>query len=103
MTITATRLSSRCWAMARRNRATGDEPPVSAAGSAVSAMGDHRLAAIRLARRREHDPLLGRLVARDLRRDPALVHHEDPVGHRQHLWQVARDEDDREAARGELG
>ena len=42
-------------------------------------------------------------VARDLGRDPALVEDEDPVGHREDLGQVARDEDDREPRRGELG
>ena len=52
--------------------------------------------------RGEHDPLLGRPVVRDLGRDPTLVEDEDPVGHRDDLGQVARDEDDPEAGRGQL-
>ena len=39
----------------------------------------------------------------DLGRDPALVEDDDPVGHREDLGQVARDEDDPEAGRGQLG
>ena len=49
------------------------------------------------------DPLLGRVGAGDLGGDAALVQDEDPVGHREDLGQVARDEDDPEAGRGELG
>ena len=48
-----------------------------------------------VAGRREHDTFLGRPVARDLGGDPSLMQDEDPVGHRQDLGQVARDEDDR--------
>ena len=39
----------------------------------------------------------------DLGGDDALVHDQDPVGHREHLGQVARDQQDPQAGRGELG
>ncbi len=110
----ATRLSSRWRAIgrgqplaagARRVRrrvvATGAQPsdaPV-AAGRRPAGL----VAAVRAAGRREHHPLLGGLVARDLGGDPALVQDEDPVGHREDLGQVARDEDDPEPGGGELG
>ena len=63
----------------------------------------HRASADEVAGRGEHHPLLGRVGAGDLGRDAALVQDEDPVRHREDLGQVARDEDDPEAGRGELG
>src|SRR6185503_16886650 len=51
----------------------------------------------------EHHPFLGRAAARDLGGDPALVQDEDPVGHREDLGQVARDEDHGEAGGGKVG
>ena len=56
-----------------------------------------------VAGRGEHHPLLGRVGAGDLGGDATLVEDEDPVGHREDLGQVARDEDDPEARRGQLG
>ena len=103
----ATRLSSRWRAMAPSH----SPRPRSGAGGRHAGL-KHRAApsprAGLVARRRipgrgEHHPLLGRLVARDLGGDPALVQDEDPVRHRQDLGQVARDQDDREARGGELG
>ena len=50
-----------------------------------------------------HDELGGRLGARELGADAALVHDEDPVGHAQHLGQLGGDHQDRHAAAGEVG
>src|SRR5438132_8334626 len=48
-----------------------------------------------LPRRARHDPLLRRLAALELRGDPALVHHQDPVGHPEDLRQLGRDHHNR--------
>src|SRR5258706_8398036 len=57
----------------------------------------------RAAGRGEHHPLLGGSVPVDLGGDAALMHDEDPIGHREDLGQVARDEEDAETGRPELG
>src|SRR4029079_3279620 len=101
-TMTTTRLSSRWRATARSRRAADEEPDGTATGTVASAIGrsgGRRLGRGRtglrcLAGRREHHGFLGRVVARALGRDPALVHHEDPIRHRQDFGQVAGDEDD---------
>ena len=49
-----------------------------------------------------HDPFLGGLGGRDLARDPALAHHEDPVAHPQDLGQLRRDHHDRLALGGQI-
>src|SRR5664280_585830 len=51
---------------------------------------------------REHHALLGGVSSGDLRRHAALVQDEDPVAHREHLGQVAGDQDDPQAGRGEV-
>src|SRR5262245_43777797 len=91
--ITRTRLSSRWRAIAPTSDPRGAPPACTAAaiGSATGRVLED------VAGGGVHDRRLGRPVARDLRRDPPLVEDEDPVGHREDLGQVARDEQDREA------
>src|SRR6188472_622537 len=105
--ITTTRLSSRWRATAPTSDPRGAPPArtVAAIGSATgrprSGPGRDRLHRD-AAGRRVHHGLLGGLGARDLRRDPALVEDEDPVGHREDLGQVAGDQQDRQPLRGEV-
>ena len=51
----------------------------------------------------EHDGLGGRLGAVDVGGDAALAHDEHAVGHAEHLGQLGRDHEDRDALAGELG
>ena len=50
-------------------------------------------------RHHRHQPLLARLRPADLAGDAALAHRDDAVADRQHLRQLRRDGDDRDAAR----
>src|SRR5439155_6891274 len=109
-TMIATRLSSRCRARMDSNPPRVRATPT-AAVAAVSAMGDiasrgsaggRGVVAVGAPGRGEHHPFLGGSLARDLSGDSALVKDEDPIGHREVLRQVARDEDDPEAGRGKL-
>ena len=87
------------WSSIRARRPRRQTPVGSQARSAATVAAS---CAVALAGRGEHDRFLGRVGAGDLGGDRALVQDEDPVGHREDLGQVARDEDDREAGRGEL-
>src|SRR5689334_17329915 len=96
-----TRLSSRCRAAPPTIRPSAVD--VGGAAIAVALAIDTtraRLAALR--GRREHDGFLVRVRASDLGGDAALVEHDDPVGHREDLGQVAGDQQDRQPGRGEL-
>ena len=95
----ATRLSSR-WRAITPSHAPRSRGTVAGRGSAhTSSTGSSAStgSASRLPVAAIHHPLLGRVGAPDLGRDAALVQDEDPVGHREDLGEVARDEDDRQA------
>src|SRR4030095_2821567 len=95
-TMTATRLSSRWRAIARRARPGADARKARPAGPVAPPTDRLRSAALGRAGRREHHPLLAGLVAGDFRRDRPLVHDEDPIRHCEDLREVARDQDDPE-------
>src|SRR5436305_185254 len=104
--MTATRLSSRCRAIAPTIDPRG-APPAWTAGAAIGSAtrgpcGRYCRLGLDIAGGRVHHALLGRALAWDLRRDAALVEDQDPVGHREDLGQVARDEQDPEPGRGEV-
>src|SRR5215217_3491986 len=85
--------SSRRALRGRRAATTGS----TSGGATVS------LTAGLLSGRRVHDPLLVRFVTRELAGQPALAHHEDPIRHTEDLGKLARDQEDREALRGQAG
>ena len=99
--MTTSRLSSRWRATTARMPPNG---PEGGAGAAMATCGRGRRppVSIRLPRRCEHDRLLGRVVSADLCGDRPLVHDEDPIGHGEDFGQVAGDEDDGQARRGQL-
>src|SRR4051794_1957754 len=107
--MTSTRVSSRCRAIAPTIEPRG-APPAWTTGAAIGSAtggsgacgGRRRRLRLDVSRGRVHDALLGGALARDLRRDPALVQDEDAIRHREDLGQVARDEQDRETRRGEV-
>ena len=99
----ATRLSSR-WRAITPSHAPRSRGASRAAAQRIGVghVGLHRVGG-EVAGRGEHHPLLGRVGTGDLGGDAAFVEDEDPVGHREDLGQVARDEDDPETRRGQLG
>ena len=105
----ATRLSSR-WRAITPSQAPRSRGAVEGRGRAGSDIGVPRSARRSSSGSASRLPVAAIITrssvavrARDLGRHPALVEDEDPVGHRDDLGQVARDEDDPEAGRGQLG
>src|SRR3954469_6066729 len=108
--MTSTRVSSRCRAMAPTIEPRG-APPACTTGAAIGSAtrgtggcgGGHVRICLDVPGGGVHDALFRRALARDLGRDAALVQDQDPVRHREDLRQVARDQEDREARGRQLG
>src|SRR5260370_15389598 len=90
MAKTTSRPSSRTWPTRATSRPSAREEAV--VGAWISIVVS--VSICHLPRRREHNPLLVGLFPIAFTRDAPFVHHQNAIGHREHLVQFARNHDD---------